>query len=148
VASKYVQVKTQTYTLKIRNYINNEFQQSIGNTVSPIWRTIFNDLQSCMAEIGMFIRNEEFKPYPKQKDYVPHSRQLTPVIRSNGSTGTLPEKQYDSILNTLVKLFDERLVYVPTQIKLNQKEILSSIVKCIFKVSCCSIEPDRRNTSV
>jgi hypothetical protein len=81
--------------------------------------------ESAVSRVGASSHKE-----PSIRSFDPNfmNRQEKPAFRGSN------EKDNDMVLNTLEKLFAERMIYLPNQLKLEPILILSTILKTVLKV--------------
>jgi hypothetical protein len=141
--SRFAQFQTASFTIKIREYVKNPLMVDQVTIVSPIWRTI----QTSMDDIHQQLKNsfkEESKLNSKatiqskatsKQPQADLGRSKTALQPRRKSSSGVAKHGYDTILDTLDTLFDERLTYLPQMIDLKVNVVLNVIMKCIMKVS-------------
>ena len=129
--SKYAQAQVLFFVFKIREYASKPLLLEEVMMVSQLWRDIRNELDTINQNIKKSFRDEQ-KTLGKG---ALHTQQ--PVSTGNKGPRKLAQKdglQYDNLMDTLDKLFDERLDYLPQQIDLKPSLVIGTIIKSILKV--------------
>jgi hypothetical protein len=137
---RYAQIQVSIFTFKIREYVAHPLLVDQVTVVSPIWRNI----QSKMEEIHLNVRNS-FKEETKLQSKATVGAQRVTAntggvestktpFRTARKIGHSGSTNFDNIMDTLDKLFDERLVYLPQQIELKAPTLMASISKSVLKV--------------
>lgn len=137
-------------TPKIRGYCADPLLTEAITMVSPLWRQIFASMEKFSDEIQTVFKSEEKLKPLGNKNALAHTKPMVKEI-SRART-TAPKKQsnaqFDTLVDTLDKIFDQRLDYLPAKIDLKPGLILSAVAKSIFKVqnvNKCLIEEIRSN---
>ncbi|KAJ3368159.1 hypothetical protein HDU91_000791 [Kappamyces sp. JEL0680] len=137
--SRYAQLQIAAFTLKIRDYAAHPLLVDQVTMVSPLWR----QCQTSLDEIQHQVRNSLKEESKLQgKSTIVGAKTVTGAttepaksrsgLRKGAVHGSM---QFDTLMDTLDKLFDERLTYLPQKIELKAPVVMSIITKSILKVT-------------
>jgi hypothetical protein len=147
LVSKFVMFHLSRITFDIRGYAQRPTELDQVSMVSRLWR----NADSTMKEIHLQAKanfKEEAKAGPKGAVPPPVSQPSHGRQGTNASTGGKAQQssqplkkntntqsmQFDTIMDTLDKLFDEKLTFFPQSMELKAPLVMSVLCKCILKV--------------
>ena len=136
--SRYAQAQVKNFVGRIRDYVAKPLLVDNVAMVSVVWRGIRSDLDTIHQNIKISFKEEQ-KPLTGKGGT--SAAQMQSLQNKIGAGGSLPRKlaqkdtmQFDNIMDTLDKLFDERIIYLPQRIELKVPLVIGSITKSILKV--------------
>lgn len=130
--SRFVQSQVEGVMPQIRLYAKGPVHGEQPIMVSPIWK----DIYSRFEEMTLQIRSTYKEEVVKSRTGTPTkevSRAKTVAAPRNNQKGE--SKDFDNILVTLDKLFDERLIFMTPSIELKLTAAMNVVTKCILKVT-------------
>lgn len=144
--SRFAQVQTANFTIKIREYVNNPLMVDQVTVVSSLWRSMQTNMDDIQQQLKNSFKEEtklnskatiQSKATSKQPVDLGRSKTTVQTKRRTSIGSNSKPQGYDNILDTLDTLFDERLTYLPQMIDLKINLVLAVIMKCILKVRRC-----------
>lgn len=133
--SRYAQVQVAGNVFKIREYALQPLLVDKVTMVTVLWRNIQSLLDTSFHIVKKVFQNEVKTAKtggPAQS--LPSQRPHQGGVQVNRKMGPSDVLQFDNVMDTLDKLFDERLVYLPQKIDLKVVSVMAAITKSLLKV--------------